>query len=131
MSLGTLDGLLQSGRPGLLRDAELRAAPSTWPHVLAELTEEEVTGREFVVTHLVPVLRARVNVAPFRSVGAALLDGVATPDDTEGTNRIPADTETIGVFATRHQIQDHLVDEFDPIFAELERILGLIDRSLN
>jgi hypothetical protein len=131
LSLGTLDGLLQSGRLGVLRDTDLRAALSAWPHVLAELTEEEVTGREFVVTHLDPVLRARVNVAPFRSAGAALFDGIASEAMIRGTSRIPADTETIGVFATRHQIQDHLVDEFAPIFAEIDRILGLIERSLD
>lgn len=46
------------------------------------------------------------------------------------TSTIPVDTEVVGDVDTRLRVQDHLVnDEFDPVFAEIDQILDLINRS--
>ena len=130
--LGTLDGLVASARLGIIRDPDLRSALAAWGNNLAELTEEEWSSRELVLTDLDRVFRERVDVSPFRNLGLVMVRGLLGVRAAAGTSTVPVDTEVIGVLGTRVQLQDHLViDEFEPVFAEIEQILDLILQNQN
>lgn len=130
LSLGTLEGLLASGRLGILRDRELQALLSSWHGILADLTEEEDDARTYVYFHLDPVLRTRIDVSPLRNAGLAVIEGTLTDEAAQKTTRVPADLETIGVMAGRQLIVQHLIGEFEPVDAHVERTLTLIARSM-
>jgi hypothetical protein len=129
LTLGTLDGLVGSARLGVIREGELRSALAAWGSTLNELTEEERDSRDYVLTALDGVFRTRVNVNPFRWIIGDALGGVLSSDELARGSRIPADEEILGVVATRYALLDHGVDEFAPVFDEIDRILALIARS--
>jgi hypothetical protein len=128
--LGTLNGLVGSAGLGIVRDPELRSALAAWGNNLGELSEEEWSARELVLSDLDRVFRERMDVSPFRTIGLDVLAGTLTPEELGTRSTIPVDTELVGVVSTRFMIQAHLVDEFEPVLAEIERILDLIARSL-
>lgn len=132
LSLGTLDGLIQSGRLSILRDAELRNALAGWAGVLGELTEEELRSRDYLDNHLDPVLRSRVNLSPFVNTPLwnLLLAGDVTAPEFAGESRLPVDLEMIGVFSMRLALIQHGIDEFKPVQDEVSRILDLIGQSI-
>lgn len=127
-SQGVLNGMLTTGRLGLIRDRELRTALSEWDGVLADVTEDEIASREGVVYHLEPILWQRMNVRSFRRY--ALLTGELPPAEATTTSDVPVDDEVIGVLATRRFWLEHLLREFEGPQAEAQRILGLIEQSL-
>lgn len=125
LRLGTLDGLVGSAHLGVIRDAELRASLASWGTTLDELTEEEWGSREYVNTELDRAFRARMNVNPFRWILSETLDA-----ELQGTtSSVPAEVELLGVVATRYALLDHGIDEYPPVFDELDRLLKLIGRS--
>ncbi len=134
-SQGILNGMLVTGRLELIRDRELRTALSEWEGVLADVTEDEVGSRQLVMDHLDPIFWSRMDVSPFRSyaldAGGA---GGASRDLPSGepgsTSEVPVDSEVIGVLTARLQWQQHLIREFSQPREEAQRILALIDRSL-
>ena len=129
--LGTLNGLVGSARLGIIQDAELRGALAAWGNSLAELTEEEWSVREFVLSDLDRVFRARMNVDPFRDIGLGVIRGTLTPEELGTRSMVPVDTEMLGVVVTRFMIQDHLLfEESDPVLAEIDHLLSLIDQRL-
>ncbi len=132
LALGTLDGLLATGRLSLLRDLELRAALSGWAGVLGELTEEEERALAHVDNQFDPALRRRMDISRFvnNAQYTAQLDGATHAPGFDLTSHVPVDLEVIGVFTMRLAILDHLVDEFPPVFEAADSILALIDRSL-
>jgi hypothetical protein len=130
LSMGTLTGLLGAGRLGVIRDRELRAALAGWEGLLDELTEEEERSADYVLSHLGPVLRERMDVTPFRSIVGPLFEGTLSETQRARESRVPVDFETVGVFAGRLQILTHGIEEFAPVQEEVERILGLIRSSL-
>ena len=132
LSLATLDGLIQSGQLGILQDGELRIAVSGWAYLLDEMTEGEVHSFDYVQSQLDPVLRNRVDVSRFVSneLISGLLDGNLPQADVKGESSVPADIETMGVFAVRLSIIKHVIEELPPVQNEADRILGLIERSL-
>jgi len=130
VSLGTLAGLVSSGRLGLLEDRELRSALGSWGHELAELTEEEVDARTLAFGDLDRTLRARINTHGLWAMGDSLIWGSLSAEAAAGIRTIPVDTEVLGVFQLRTDISRHAVDEFAPLLEAVDRILRLIDRSL-
>ena len=44
-------------------------------------------------------------------------------------SRVPADMDILGVVATRYALLDHGIDEYPPVYAELDRLLELIERA--
>jgi hypothetical protein len=127
--LGTLDGLVGSSRLGIIRDRELRTALAAWGHKLGEMNEEEWASREFVFTDLDRVLRSRANVDPYRWIGKDLLAETLDESQRYAKSVIRVDEEIVGVLATRYAIIDHGMDEFEPVFDEIDNLLRLIDRS--
>jgi hypothetical protein len=132
LSVATLDGLIQSGQLGILLDRELRNALSAWVHLLDEMTEGEVRSVDYVQSQLDPVLRNRVDVSRFvdTKLVRGLIDGNPPRADVNRESRMPADLETLGVFAVRLSIIEHVIEEFPPVQDEADRILRLIERSL-
>ena len=126
LTLGTLDGLVGSARLGVIRNAELRSSLASWGSTLDELTEEELASRQYVNTELDRAFRDRMNVNPFRWV---FIGGTLDAGDMGSASRVPAETEILGVVASRYALLDHCIDEFPPVLDELDRLLELIARS--
>jgi hypothetical protein len=130
-SLGTLDGLLAASRLGVVSDPDLRNALVTWRGVFDELSEEEEASRNYVMNHVDPALRARVDVTAFRSIMIRDMGPGLTDRERGGDATLPVDTELIGVFAGRLMYLDHGIDEYEPVLEHVDRILELIDTSLD
>lgn len=128
-SQGLLAGLLATGRLVLIRDPELRSALSEWEGVLADVTEDEVASRGLIVDHFAPILWRRMDVRSFLRYGLVL--ETLPPAEAATTSAVPVDTETVGILATRLYWQQHLIREFEGPQAEAQRILGLVERSLD
>jgi len=128
--LGTLDGLLASGRLGLLRDPELRRSLAAWEGRLREATEEEDKAVDFVFHQMDPVLRSRVDVSGALGLVGVIFSDTLTPARWSGESRLPVDTEVAGVLAFRRQIEEHGIDDLEDVLAEIDRILALLEASL-
>ncbi|MDX1440443.1 MAG: hypothetical protein R3284_11130 [Rubricoccaceae bacterium] len=127
-SQGLLDGLLTTGRLGLIQDQELQSALSEWEGVLADVTEDEIASRHLVTDQFAPILWRRMDVRSFLRYG--LVSGTLPPSELGSVSEIPVDNETLGVLATRLYWQQHLILEFEGPQEEAHRILGLIEQSL-
>lgn len=125
---GVLDGMLTTGRLSLIGDPALRAALSEWEGVLADVTEDELASREIVVTQLEPLLWRIMDVQRIRTY--ELLD-TTIPMDRGTATEVPVDAELMGVLATRRFWLHHTIREFSGPQVEAERILDLIERSLD
>jgi hypothetical protein len=128
-SLGALAGLLASARLGVVRDPELRNALASWGGVFDELAEEEVESRVYVMDHLDPVLRARLDVSSFRAIILSQAEGSLSSTELNAMTSLPVDSEVAGVFAARQFYLHHGIDEYGPVLEHVERILQLIDAS--
>ena len=120
--------MLTTGRLGLIRDPELRSALSEWEGVLADVTEDEVGSRGLLTNQFVPILWRRMDIRSF--LRYELLLGTLSEAEAGTVSVVPVDTETLGILATRLYWQQHLIREFSGPQAEAQRILGLIERSL-
>lgn len=127
-SQGVLDGMLTTGRLGLIRDADLRKALSEWEGVLADVTEDEVASRAIVTDQLEPMLWRRMDVRAARTY--ELLDDTLPRPAMAATSDVPVDTELIGVLTTRRYWLRHTIREFAGPQEETRRILDLVGRSL-
>ena len=128
--LGTLDGLLASGRLGLLRDPELRRSLAAWEGRLREGTEEEDKAVDFVFHQMDPVLRSRADVSGALELVDAVFSDTLRPALASRESRLRLDTEVAGVFAFRRQIEEHGIDDLEDVLAEIDRILALLETSL-
>ena len=130
VSLGTLDGLIGSGRLGIVRDRRLRSALGSWGMELAELAEEETDSRNLAYGDLDRTLRVRMNTNGLWAAANRLHDGTLSAAAQNASRSVPVDTEVLGVFHLRQSILFHAIDEFDPLVAAVDTILELIEGSL-
>ena len=130
VTLGTLDGVVASGRLGIFRNPRLRSALASWGSNLAELAEEEEDARDLVHGDMDRVLRARMATQGLWNTGGGLLVGSLDPTELSGGRRLPVDTEVLGVFQLRRNLLIRALDEFDPLLEEVDQILALIGESL-
>ena len=128
-SQGTLGGILVSGRLGLIRDRELRTALAAWGGLLADVTEDENASRDIVINQLEPTLGSGMDIRAFRRYAHHL--GTLPPSEAGASSQVPADLRTTGAFASRLYWLQHVIAEFEEPKAEAQRILSLIDRSLD
>ena len=128
--LGTLDGLLASGRLRLIRDPELRHALAGWPGLLREGTEEEEKALRHVATQLDPVFRQRMDISGPLGMLLPLTEGSLSTEQTHAESLMPVDTEVLAVLALRHVHEDHGLDDLGDVHEEIGRILLLIDAQL-
>lgn len=127
-SQGILGGILVSGRLGLIRDRDLRTALADWGGVLADVTEDEAASRELVMNHLEPALIGRMDIRSFRRYAHHL--GTLPPSEAAASSQVPADLQTSGAFASRLFWLQHVIREFEEPTLAAQRMLSLIDRSL-
>lgn len=130
VALGTLEGLLASGRLGIIRDRRLRAALGSWGSELAELTEEETALRDLSYGDMDRTLRSRMSTAGLWSIADSMFSAPLDRTEPRPMRSIPVDTEVIGVFHLRRSLLKHAIEEFGPLIAEVDTILELIDQSL-
>jgi hypothetical protein len=119
---GALDGVLGSGRLGLISDQRVRSRLGAWPAALDELREEEDGARSFVeavllvVTPHIPAPGTfRGDTEPFPESAAPFLRS------TEGRN----------LAAVRAQIETQAVRDGQRLLALLENLLGLLQDDLS
>ena len=129
VELGTLEGLVSSGRLGIIRNRELRSELATWGLELAELTEEEVDSRELTYGDFDRTLRARMSTYGLAAAAEKLFEGDMAPDEMSSARAVPVDTEMLGVFHLRENLLSHTLTEFDVLFAALDSIVVLIEAS--
>lgn len=144
---GTLNGLLASGKVGILRDPELRATLSAWPGLLAEASEEERASQNLIWDHLEPALRRQMDLTAARNMPVDMVretcadlffgrpcDGSAgegvVPARWAGKSGLPVNNEIVGLFASRRQILDHGIDQLGPVREEIDHIVQLVEASL-
>lgn len=130
VSLGTLAGLINSGRLGIVQDARLRSALGSWGMELGELAEEEIDSRNLAYGDLDRTLRTRMNTYGLWRLANLLNEGLLDEEDMKAVRSIPVDTEVLGVFHIRQSLLVHGIEEFDPLIAEVDLIMGLIEESL-
>lgn len=129
ISLGTLEGLVASGRLSIISDPDLRAALGSWGSELEELNEEEVDLRALAYGDMDRTLRARMNTNGLWSVGERLLAQELSPEEARSRRRVPVDTEVLGVFHLRESILIHALDEFEPLLEAVDSVVVRIERS--
>ena len=61
---GTLDGLLASGRLGILKSESLRQRLAAWPGLLADAAEEEVRSDALIRDLMEPILWKEMDLSP-------------------------------------------------------------------
>jgi hypothetical protein len=127
--LGTRDGLVGGNGLSVIQDLELRAALSGWGSRLDDMKEEEWASRDLVFTDLDRVFRTRANVTPFRNISPEVLAGTLEESRGAASSTVLVDREILGVVATRYAIAAHGLSQFQPVVAELGRVLELIKRS--
>ena len=144
---GTLDGLLHSGKGGILRSDELQKTLSGWPGLLAEAKEEETRIDRLLMDQLEPTLRknsdsfeAHLLLVEVQEEGCSnVLVGrdcedmekeADSPPEWAGTSTLPVNSEILGLFASRFQILSHAVDQFGEVRAEIDTILVQVEESL-
>lgn len=131
VTLSTLDGLVVSGRLGIIRNPELRAALAAWGSELAELQEEEESSLLLVYGDLDRTLRARMNTDGLRGTASRLFADSLEAEARGRTRTLPVDTEVLGVYHLREGLLVHTLEEFEPLVAQVDRILDLIRGSLD
>ena len=128
VSLGTLEGLVASGRMDIIESRELRTALALWGSQLEELTEEEVDLRALAYGEMDRELREEMNTKGLWAAGLAAYEGA--PEEVFGATRtVPASTEILGVFHLRKSILTHAMDEFDELLEEVDHIISLLEAA--
>ena len=130
VSLGTLRGLVSSGRLGIIRDRELRSRLSSWGVEVEELAEEELDSRALAHGDMDRAVRARINTSGLWEIGNALVQDTPPAMDPGGSRIVPIDTEILGVFNLRRRLLDHGLEEALALADKVDDILALIDAGL-
>jgi hypothetical protein len=143
---GSLDGLLASGRLGILRNENLRQRLSAWPGLLADASEEEARSDDLIRNQMEPILWKQMDTSPARTLPieiteeacADILWGRSCEDfDVEvelparwaNSSSVPASLEVLGVFSTRLMILAHGVIQLRSVREEIDHILDEIEES--
>ena len=108
----------------------MRVTLSGWHGLLEEAAEDERLGRDLVYEQLLPVLAEYVDVSAFVLHLVDLLEGRLEPEQLNESSQIPANTDIIGVLATRIGVLDHAVDQLQPVREKIARIIALTEASL-
>ena len=143
---GTLDGLLASGRLGILRNQDLRQRLAAWPGLLADAAEEEAKSEALIRDQMEPILWKQMDISPARTLPVEVTEEacsnvlwgrscedldveVELPARWVGSSSLPASLEVLGVFSTRLQILAHGVDQLQSVREEIDLILDEIGES--
>lgn len=131
LGLGTLQGMIGSGRLGIIQNRALRGRLGAWGVELDELREEELDSRELAYGDLDRTLRARMNTYGLWAAGDSIFKEVLSVEGRARSREVPVDTEVLGVFHLRTSLLSHGVEEFDPLLVAVDSILALIETNLS
>lgn len=143
---GTLDGLLASGRLGILSNENLRRRLAAWPGLLADAAEEETRSDALIRDLMEPILWEKMDISPARTLPVEIAEEgcsnvfwgrscedldveVPLPARWVSESSLPASLEVLGVFSTRYQILVHGVDQLQTVREEISLILDEIEGS--
>lgn len=130
VELGTLRGLIVSGRLGIVSDPELQAALGAWGASLADVTEEEEESRRLVYEELDRALRTRTATTGLWRTASRLVAGGPTNSPEGRPVPLPVDTDLAGLFELRESLLAYMVSEFSDLLGDVDRTLARIDASL-
>lgn len=145
--MGTLDGLVHSGKGAVLESDELQSSLASWPGLLAEAKEEEARIDRLIMDQMGPALRSRIDISAAHLLNVEietqacghLIVGRSCDDFEEeaelparwsGTTALPVNFETMGLFAARLDLLSHGVVQFREVRAEIDRIRGIVEDGL-
>ena len=140
---GTLDGLLASGRLGILGNENLRQRLSAWPGLLADASEEEARCDALIRNQMEPILWKEMDTSPASTLPVEITEeacsnvlwgrscedldvAVELPAQWLGSSSLPASLEVLGVFSARLQILAHGVIQLQSVRKEIDLILDEI-----
>ena len=129
MPMGTLNGLLASGRLADIRNAEIRQGLASWPSLVGDAQEDEELARDFVVNVVAPRLLGQgVLEAAYR---ARPLPLAADKPYQSSTSTSIRPTPVLTELATIRIAHSRLAEaSLIGLQADLRRIIGLIDMEL-
>lgn len=144
---GTLDGLLASGRLGVLQSEDLRRTLSAWPGLLVDAAEEEARSDDLIRNHMEPALWSAMDISPARLLPVEVTDEACSnlfwgrscedlqveedlPPRWVSTSAFPVTLEVLGLFSTRMQILRHGIDQLLSVREEIDLILDQVRESL-
>ena len=130
VQLGTLQGLIVSGRLGIVSDPELQAALGAWGASLAEVTEEEEAARRLVYEELDRALRTRTNATGLWRTASQMVSGEVTSLQGEREVPLSVDTDLAGLYELREAFLVYMISEFPDLLGDVDLILARIDASL-
>lgn len=130
VQLGTLQGLIVSGRLGIVSDPELQAALGAWGASLTEVTEEEAAARRLVYEELDRALRTRTATTGLWETAGRMVSGGGTNSPEGRPVSLPVDTDLAGLFELREAFLAYMISEFPDLLGDVDLILARIDASL-
>jgi hypothetical protein len=131
---GTLDALLTSGRLELIQDLDLRARLASWPGLIADIRDNELATREFVIQvahplfseYGVPLGRASEAVHE----GSWPTQGVPGADASSTYSQILRDPRFSYVVSQRYMMTANSAREYAAAAESAEGLLALIRDAL-
>ncbi len=130
VNLGTLSGLISSGRLRIIQNQELRRRLGSWGVSLEELSEEEIDSRRLVNEELFQALSTRINIHGLWDQANAMIGRPVARDFRLTNIHVPVDIELMGLFEVRWNILKHTLKEFKDLLASIDAILQEIEKSL-
>ena len=144
---GTMDGLLTSGRMGVLQSEDLRRTLSAWPGLLADAAEEEKRSLDLILNQMGPALHTRMDLSPARTLAVEITEEacnnllwgrscedinveVELPARWVGTSSMPVNLEVLDLFSIRMHILTHGLVQLEPVRKEIDLILAQVEESL-
>lgn len=145
--MGTLEGIVHSGKGAVLRSHELQNRLASWPGLLAEAKEEEVRIDRLLMDHLGPALRSEADISAahllnreieIEACGHMIVgrdcddfeEEVELPPRWSGTSALPVNYEIMGLFASRLELLSHEAVQFKEVREEVDMILALVEKAL-
>lgn len=122
-AMGTLDGLLATGRLDLIQDAHLRASLAAWPSRLENMRHLELTITDFIGQQVYPWLREQTALPP---------GGFGESGVPEG--RFPYDPEVVHSSRTFENLTRELVGWDRAMLldrAEVDQVIGDVLMALS
>ena len=130
VNLGTLSGLISSGRLGIIQNLDLRGQLGSWGVTLEELGEEEIASRRLVNEELFQALSAKINIHGIWDQVNALIGMSPGQVDPPSSINLPVDKELMGLYELRWNILRHTRIEFGHLLVSIDAIIQELEKTL-
>jgi len=128
--LGTVEGIIGSGRIDLISNQELIAELMAWPAKVARLQQSEIEAREHFYYRIYPFLAARLNLKDLDKGYRKFYDSF--PWDQAPTNAIEllSDQEFLSIIYMHWVLKTNILTYIQSVEDSLTRIRGLVESEL-